>query len=219
MNKSGIGPILGNSDFQVEFPFGPAIYNAFISQDFYDRLVTQIEVVRNDPSTFQQANLAGNFNIGSSKNINPELFQRDIAEHTANYLEIMYETGRFPTELLDSNNQIIIRNWKAVNMWANYQRAGDFNPIHVHTEQLSFVIYTSIPKEIQQENVISNTQAHGQIYFTFGEQKSFTPNSINYTPTERKILMFPADLRHYVWPFFSNVERISVSGNIRFMGN
>jgi hypothetical protein len=219
MNKSGVGPLVVNGNYQVEYPFGPGIYSSTISQDFYDRLIAEVDRAREYPGTDQQENLAGNFYRGYSKHLDHELFQRDIAEHTANYLEILNDTGRFSMDLINEGNQIVIKSWTVVNLWANYQKAGDFNPIHVHADHLSFVIYTNVPKEIQEENVLTNSVARGQLYFTFGESTNFSPNSINYTPVEKKIIMFPASLRHYVWPFFSDVERVSISGNIRFLGD
>ena len=35
-------------------------------------------------------------------------------------------------------------------------------------------------------------------------------------PATRDLFIFPANLDHWVFPFKSNVERISVSGNILF---
>ena len=39
---------------------------------------------------------------------------------------------------------------------------------------------------------------------------------VHQMPEENDIFIFPAGLRHWVFPFKSNVERISVSGNILF---
>jgi hypothetical protein len=39
---------------------------------------------------------------------------------------------------------------------------------------------------------------------------------VHQMPEENDIYIFPADLRHWVFPFKSKVERISVSGNILF---
>ena len=37
-------------------------------------------------------------------------------------------------------------------LWINFMKKGEFNPVHDHSGNISFVIYTSVPKEILMEN-------------------------------------------------------------------
>jgi hypothetical protein len=217
MNFKGTGPVVGKDNWNVEYPFGPGIYNSTITDEFYNRLVAHCESNRDDTSTWQQENLAGNFKRGTSKELNHELFERDILDHLGNYLEASSQYGRLPDRFINNEKVTTLKDFKLTSLWVNFQRAGDFNPYHIHSGDVSFVIYTKIPKEINEENIISNTKASGNIFFSYGEDAEFNPSMINYVPEEKKIFMFPARLRHFVWPFFSDVERISVSGNINFI--
>lgn len=217
MNFKGTGPVVGKDNWNVEYPFGPGIYNSNITDGFYNRLVIHYENQRNNNSTFQQENLAGNFKHGSSKELDPELFEKDIMEHVGNYLEASSQYGRLPDRFINTKEVVTLKDFKLTSLWVNFQRAGDFNPYHIHGGDISFVIYTKIPKEINEEKVISNTKASGNIFFAYGEEAEFNPSMINYIPEEKKLFMFPAKLRHFVWPFFSDVERISISGNIKFI--
>ena len=107
---------------------------------------------------------------------------------------------------------------KNSNLWINYQKCNEFNPRHSHDGDLSFVIYLKIPKELVEENnkttAIHNNAGTGTIQFYYGEQLPFCRNAHEELPNEGDIFIFPAWLQHSVSPFFSDVERISVSGNI-----
>lgn len=103
-------------------------------------------------------------------------------------------------------------------LWINYMKKGDYNPPHVHTGDLSFVIYLQMPDELRRENSeFKGTSAGpGAITFQYGEaQRPFwsTHTQIVY-PEVGSCYVFPALLKHHVAPFKSDVVRISVSGNV-----
>ena len=120
-----------------------------------------------------------------------------------------------------------IKNFKDIDVigspWINYMKAGEFNPPHNHPlGQFSMVIYLQIPKELVKEYEETkddhNSEGPGAICFQYGERLPFNICRYWRMPTEGMLIVFPAWLQHYVHSFTSNVERISVSGNIRFMG-
>ena len=45
-----------------------------------------------------------------------------------------------------SNNKYLVKA-----LWVNFQRQHEFNPPHDHSDELSFVAYLKIPKEIKEE--------------------------------------------------------------------
>lgn len=104
------------------------------------------------------------------------------------------------------------------SLWINFMEAGDFNPPHIHTGDLSFVIFLDIPDEIkkEQEEFEGTWAPPGALIF------NFTQNSRPiWATTERYIkpeigdlLIFPTLLTHSVCPFKSNVQRVSISGNL-----
>ena len=59
----------------------------------------------------------------------------------------------------------------------------------------------------------NNKDNKGKIVFEYGENVPFIKANHIMTPFEKDIHFFPAKLKHSVYPFKSNVERISISGN------
>jgi len=104
--------------------------------------------------------------------------------------------------------------------WFNYQKRHEFIPVHLHAGVYSFVIWLDIPYNIDEE-------------LSFGKYAScfkFLYTSILGIPMAKtlpiskewvgKILLFPANLQHVVYPFFTSTgTRISISGNIIFKFN
>jgi len=108
------------------------------------------------------------------------------------------------------------------NMWVNFQKKYEFNPIHKHVGVYSFVIWVKIPYSIEEEEEKSpgkdsNSNLAGCFQFQFsnilGEQSTST---LRVDKTwQGKLCFFPAQLHHCVYPFYSSdEERITVSGNI-----
>jgi len=106
------------------------------------------------------------------------------------------------------------------SLWINYQKANEYNPPHNHPGDLSFVIYLQVPDEIKKENEkmkgVRNNNGPGAINFDYGIAMPFSINVFSKMPSVGDLFIFPAWLTHYVHAFKSDVERISVSGNIVF---
>jgi len=108
--------------------------------------------------------------------------------------------------------------WRLHALWINYQQANEYNPPHHHTEDLSFIIYLQVPDEIKKENEdakgVRNNPGPGMIVFDYGAELPYSINTYYKMPSTGSLFIFPAWLTHYVHAFKSDVERISVSGNI-----
>ena len=109
------------------------------------------------------------------------------------------------------------------SFWVNYQKQGEFNPLHDHSGVYSFVVWMKIPTRHfeQNKNPISlKSNSHLISTFQFHFLDILGGNS-NHTyemnpEMEGTILFFPAKLRHGVYPFYNcDEDRISISGNIR----
>ena len=111
-------------------------------------------------------------------------------------------------------------SWILEKLWINYQKAYEYNPPHHHVGDLSFVIYLQVPEEIVKENEKTkdkhNNTGPGMITFVFGHDMQFSLSSMSTMPRVGQTFIFPAWLPHHVMGFKSDVERISVSGNIIF---
>jgi len=107
------------------------------------------------------------------------------------------------------------------DLWVNFMEAGDFNPIHTHGADYSFVIFVDVPKQLTKEqNDYQGTSAKpGSLMFEYTQQArpQWATTGAHLTPQTGDMFMFPALLQHWVAPFKSKVTRISVSGNLRIM--
>ena len=100
--------------------------------------------------------------------------------------------------------------------WVNFMRAGEFNPPHTHPNcDLSSVLFIKIPEALKEEHkkFTGTGSGPGALSFTYGE---FQPHMISnrfFFPEEGDLFIFPATLTHFVTPFLSKGERISMSAN------
>ena len=119
---------------------------------------------------------------------------------------------------LTSNRPFVLNG-----MWANKQKKHEFNPAHDHAGVFSFIIFLKIPYDLEEEYKVfpqTSTKASASnlvflITDTLGEIRDIdVPADKSF---EGKMLMFPAKLKHLVYPFYTSDDyRITVSGNISF---
>lgn len=112
------------------------------------------------------------------------------------------------------------RKLKFKDVWANFQKKHEFHPHHIHGGVYSFVIWTKIPYNIEDEiAVFPNATLKCASMFTFyytdilGQVRSF-PVPVDKCH-EGIICLFPKGLGHSVNPFYTSDDyRIAVSGDI-----
>jgi len=186
--------------------WGPCIVHLKISEDFQQKLLKGGEEARKKNKDFR-SNLAG-------------IIKEEYSyEDRQNYVD---EIAQFLTVY-----DVAFQKWKSEeykvkpeyilnSLWINYMKKNEYNPPHDHSDFLSFVIFLKVPEEItkEQEEFVGNSAGPGSLSFLYGEgnRQSITYQSVK--PKERDIFIFPAWIKHYVAPFYSDVTRISVSGNI-----
>ena len=109
----------------------------------------------------------------------------------------------------------------ADDLWVNYMKAGDFNPIHTHGGDYSFVLFLDVPKQLkkEQEEFEGTSAKPGSLMFEYTQQARprYATSGTTIVPETGDFFMFPAMLQHWVCPFKSKVTRISVSGNLRIV--
>ncbi len=112
---------------------------------------------------------------------------------------------------------------KVRDLWVNFQKKYDFNPIHNHRGSISFVIWMKIPYKYENEANTARTKGiaedcqSGCFQFLFTTLLgSVTKHTYYLDPSyEGTILLFPASFNHTVYPFYtSDEDRISISGNL-----
>jgi hypothetical protein len=111
--------------------------------------------------------------------------------------------------------------YSVIKAWVNFQKKHEFNPVHIHSNSYSFVVWLKIPYTIEKERQnnsvkYSNVPAAGTFSFLYTNSIGhivpyIIPADITYEST---LLIFPAKLNHCVYPFYTSDEyRISISGN------
>ena len=110
------------------------------------------------------------------------------------------------------------------SLWVNFQKKYEFNPMHTHDGLYSFVIWHKVPYSIEEEKQqfpetnMDDIRAGMFSFFMLDPSGKIYQQPLPvYKTWEGKIAMFPADLNHCVYPFYTSDEyRVSISGNIGF---
>lgn len=113
-------------------------------------------------------------------------------------------------------------NLSLTSLWVNYQKKFEFNPCHNHAGVYSFVIWHKIPYLIEDEAENSpgkhaNKNLAGHFEFNFSNSLGqIWQESLPVDKTwENTICLFPAEMIHTVYPFFTSDEyRITIAGNV-----
>ena len=186
--------------------WGPCIVHLKISEEFQQKLLKGAKEARKENKDFRD-NLAG-------------IIKEEYAyENRADYVD---EISQFLTVYDEAYQKFKNEKYKVkpeyiLNaLWVNFMKKNEYNPPHDHSDYLSFVIFLKVPEEItkEQETFVGNSAGPGSLSFLYGDgnRQSITYQSVK--PQDRDIFIFPAWIKHYVAPFYSDVTRISVSGNI-----
>ena len=192
-------------DYQI-LTWGPCVLKLKITDEFFELLKKESEASVKEELSYTHR-LAGiiqkEYKLRDLKIIQP--FMKDLV----NIYDQVWDKWRNSDK--PSKNKYLIKA-----MWVNYQRQHEFNPPHDHSDDLSFIVYLKIPKEIKEEydNYKGKSSGPGGISFIYGEGNRQAITYQAHFPEEKDLFIFPAWLKHYGAPFKSDVERISVSGNI-----
>ena len=206
--------------FDILRPFGPSIYHSTMSGEMLNTCKKIAEDSRSDGADMRPR-LAGNIDRERLWVVDDEVrrtFYYQLKEHIHNFYEA--ENKRFQDQLInpeDDPNSDKMEYQFITEPWINYQLANEFNPIHSHHGQYSSVLYINVPEEIAEENIHgqSNMTCRGQIEFIGDASDRIGANGTHkIIPKTGDILLFDAKLKHCVYPFKSEVERISMSFNV-----
>ena len=140
-------------------------------------------------------------------------FSKKITTYVNEYLKLGYH---------HYNTNDAMQGLKMVSLeslWINVMEKGESNPMHGHDGDISFVVYLDVPDELIQENEDYNGRSSGpgKIDFHYGEYQKHFISVYSFLPKTCDLLMFPANLKHSVNSYKSNVKRISISGNFKFI--
>jgi hypothetical protein len=193
------------------YNWGPFLFRSTIDEGFIGLILAEGEKVRGKGSELYVSKLAGHLDEEY------RLPAARIMGHLQEYLEaycVTYNQWR------GGGVTYLRPQAELISLWINYMNAGDFNPPHDHGGDLSFVIFPHIPEELLEENrkYDGTLQGPGGISWLYGEGGPLCISVVHRMPQTGDIYIFPASLKHFVFPYKSDVTRVSVSGNLRFKG-
>ena len=214
-------------------PFGPPILKTTIPSYVVDNLNVHCDATLADEQKLKDydysGQLAGNvkkeFKISGEflnkeenfSNILRKLAERMVAvdvRGTEEQLGVSYLRNAPPSTTNIARKYIT--GCQVLTVWCVSQWGGDFNPLHIHSGDLSGVLYLKVPEGLEEE--YKNEDHHpavGDIEFITGVPQAFSRNSIKVSPKVGDLYVFPAWLHHTAYPFRTkDQERRSISFNI-----
>ena len=180
-----------------------------IPSDVYGNLLTASDIDNNSTKLKYTERLAGQIEEEYYVKDNlPLSFKQYIKLLSSEYFNL------FPLERMGREMKVEI-----TEAWLNVQKKYEYNPIHSHHGDLSFVIWIKIPYKLEDEFAMSNSKSSrrcwNSLFAFFTENKGMTPLYVN-SQYEGKIILFKSSLLHQVFPFYSSDEsRVSLAGNIK----
>tara|TARA_R100000008_G_C3572261_1_gene162947 strand:+ start:850 stop:1308 length:459 start_codon:yes stop_codon:yes gene_type:complete len=145
-----------------------------------------------------------------------DLLLNEVKDFVFEYVDTGLQRNSHNTErlnLLNNDYQLNVQD-----AWFVRQYETEYNPIHVHGGMFSCVGYLKLPegieKEWEKEDNSNKISTHGHIafYYSYGQGGDFV-----IRPRVGDFYIFPADLSHCVYPFYTKGERRSFSGNLTFL--
>ena len=190
-------------------PFGPYVMRTKVPEDIRKRLLTD---GKKQLKSYHKR-LAGR--LDSQLKYNDETtgwFYRESSPIWQAYREGWSNWTGHPNEGIELN---------AHDLWVNFMKPGDFNPVHTHGGDYSFVIFLDVPKKlIEEQDAFEGTSSKpGSLMFEFTQQAKpkWAMTGQAFRPRTGDMVIFPALLQHWVLPFKSKCTRVSVSGNLEVM--
>ena len=123
----------------------------------------------------------------------------------------------YPKENPNNNNLTV------ESVWVNMQKKLEVNPLHNHDGTLSFVAWLYVPFKLEDERNMENCKNSRTVELASTFQFVYTTvlgkivNSPMFVESgwEGRIVMFPSQLLHIVYPFQTSDDyRISIAGNL-----
>lgn len=200
-------------DIDFDSPrWGPFIMRTKVTNEFCDEMLDRAKKCRVN----YNEKLAGHLNHQYKfDNTDKRFFYDTLYPYFDKYIK---EEAKWFSVEEPKNNSVAL---KPHSLWVNFMQPADFNPPHYHDGDYSFVLYIGIPKELIDEakNYVGRGGKPGCIMFStpspnlpLDNYKSISQNL--YTPSKGDFFIFSAHTNHMVFPYKSNVERISISGNM-----
>ena len=183
--------------------WGPCIVKTKVDPNTLDLLLSEGKSSREDASPELAGVLKNQFHY------------RDKAKFQK-FMEGTFSLYNAAMQQWKQGNEKLPSTFFLEKLWINFQGPNEFNPPHSHGGALSFVIFLDVPMRLRVENQDYKglSAGPGGITFLYGETEDRCIANHSIFPEEGDMYIFPAWVKHWVYPFKSNCVRISVSGNV-----
>jgi hypothetical protein len=208
---------------KILYPFSPPIFQTQVDSNFTKELLEEGRKLTKEDDNWSDR-LAGNLKYGRSYHykvkqvLKTEPYLKSYVERFFNGMYQQYGNDyKQINQILEvhkDRRQVKSGNVRLDSLWINFSQKHDYNPPHIHSGILSFVIFCKVPKEIFKIQADTNSKHAGELLFQNGEPISPLQGcEYPVKPYENLMFIFPARLKHYVPSYWVDAERISVSGN------
>jgi len=188
-------------------PFGPSLGRAKVTNKFIKKINDEFNLKSNSSFKDYSSKLASQ--IKDEVKLSKFFVEKYLFKEIKKNIEIFLKN-----EKVKNIKKIII-----LDFWVVRQFRGEYNPVHYHEGDLSGVGYLKLPKDMNQNKMVTNkkVKTNGTIDFING-QKNFLSKSIyNLKPKIGDLIVFPNYLMHTVYPFNIDGERRSFSFNAKII--
>lgn len=197
---------------EIVAPFGPRIAKVKLDDCVVEALNNEIDFLLQNKDLIKKLDaskeLAGNVNqeVSLRKEFILNSGVQDLVQASSKqYLKSLLAENIIP----EMGHPIL------TSMWFVSQHKGDFNPAHIHYSDISGVIYTKIPEELEDEiKKEDHYPSVGHIDFVDGRANILARHNYLVKPEIGMMYLFPSWLMHTVYPFRSEGERRSVAFNL-----
>ena len=190
-------------------PFGPSIGHATLPQELVNDFNEEMDKAE---GVDWSHNLVGN--VSQELQISPEV----LTPHTKFFSDVaLHYVGDYAARYCEPFDPAIKPRVHINAAWYVRSQAGDFNPVHLHTNtEFSCIGYLQMPEDIEKEwkSEKDHYPCGGMVEFLHGSHSFLGKPSFLVKPQVGDFFLFPADLMHTVYPFSSDGERRSFSMNI-----
>lgn len=203
-----------------------------LPEDILEKINEDIDCILKNKTNLEKWNehLAGNieeeYELSTKSSYLIEDFSLDVAK---SYFQVAEDENLNPTKRLDHAPNFFEKEvrYGLNSLWINFQKKYEFNPIHSHEGDYSFVIWMRIPYDLSEELNCKNSKNSAQpsnslFEFHFNHASGIIQSLPLYIDKswEGTMIMFPSWLYHSVNPFYTSDDyRISISGNIKIEGD
>ena len=194
-------------------PWSEFVMKGFLPEELISKLIELTDIISQDAQkTSFNHELAGE--IKDEWEIDVPLltnvgFQPFLFKLIKEYIRFIRIQSRPKDTHLECSDEAFIRNdrffeennWRINSAWFNNQKDNEYNPSHNHGGILSGVLYLKIPEYLPARK---NDYQDGSICFignTSSSDDQFTSSTFSILPKVGDIFLFPATLRHLVYPF------------------